>query len=239
MQIKPFKAFRFDPSIVGNAGDCIAPPYDVINPDQQEQLYKKNQYNLVRIIKGKTEPSDNGQSNQYTRAAGYLNDWIKQGALKQDTDEAIYAYVQDFESMGANFQRYSFIALAQLEDFGITVKPHEEILDGPLIDRLNLKKSTSADFGLVFMLYEDPQRIADNIITEAAKKEPLLDFVDEQDIRHRLFAITTESDIDKIVKMMNNKKSSVKCTISFSNYSTLSGCSFLLLISFILLYISK
>ncbi len=222
MQIKPFKAFRFDPSVVGNAGDCIAPPYDVINPDQQEQLYKKNQYNLVRIIKGKIEPSDNGESNQYTRAAGYLADWIKTGALKQDTDETIYAYVQDFESMGVQFQRYSFIALAKLEDFGVTVKPHEEILEKPIVDRLNLKKATSADFGLVFMLYEDSQRIADTIITEATGQKPLIDFVDEQGVRHRIFAITARENVEKIVEMMSDKN----CIIADGHHRYTTGLNY-------------
>jgi uncharacterized protein (DUF1015 family) len=222
MQIKPFKAFRFDPSVVGDAGDCIAPPYDIISEEQQEQLYKKNQYNLVRIIKGKTTASDNGQHNQYTRAADYLNDWIKRGALKQDSDDAIYAYVQDFESMGVKIQRYSFVALAKLEEFGINVKPHEEILDGPLIDRLKLKNATSADFGLVFMLYEDSRRIADNIIEQAAKQKPLIDFTDEQEVRHRMFAITAESDTDKIVKMMSDKS----CIIADGHHRYTTGLSY-------------
>ena len=222
MQIKPFKAFRYNTGVVGDAGSCIAPPYDVISPEQQEQLYKKNEYNLVRIIKGKTNSSDSGRDNQYTRAAKYMSDWIARGALKQDADEAIYAYVQDFEAIGTQFQRYSFIALGKLEEFGKVVKPHEEILEKPLIDRLNLKKSTSADFGLVFMLYEDFRRIADNIITEAAKKEPLIDFVDEQEVRHRLYAITAKNDIEQIVKMMSDKS----CIIADGHHRYTTGLTY-------------
>ena len=134
MEIKPFKAFRFDADVVGDVGNCIAPPYDVISPAQQQQLYEKSQYNIVRIIKGKITPSDNENNNQYTRAAGYLADWIKKGALKQDSAEAIYAYVQDFEVSGARYQRRSFVALAKLEDFGQIVKPHEQVLHKPMID---------------------------------------------------------------------------------------------------------
>ena len=111
---------------------CIAPPYDVINGDQQEQLYKKGKYNVVRIIKGQTNPSDNDDNNQYTRAADYFSEWIEQGALKQDTDESIYAYIQDFKVNGNQVQRYSFVALAKLEEFGKVVKPHEEIMEKPL-----------------------------------------------------------------------------------------------------------
>ncbi|MHC4498388.1 MAG: DUF1015 family protein, partial [Planctomycetota bacterium] len=41
MEVKPFKAFRYDETVVGNVGDCTAPPYDVISPAQQEELYQK------------------------------------------------------------------------------------------------------------------------------------------------------------------------------------------------------
>ena len=216
MQIKPFKAFRFDEAVVGDVGRCIAPPYDVISDAQQEQLYKKSKYNIVRIIKGKTTASDNGENNQYTRAADYLNKWIEQGALKQDTAETIYAYVQDFELSGpatasdfaetsTQFQRLAFIALAKLEDFGEAVRPHEQILDKPMLDRLNLKKATTARFGLVFMLYEDEQKVADKIINKATTTRALIDSIDEQNVRHRLFVITAKEDIEQIAKMMNDK----------------------------------
>jgi uncharacterized protein (DUF1015 family) len=222
MQLKPFRAFRFDPAVVGDATACIAPPYDVINDDQQEKLYQKSKHNIVRIIKGQKNPSDNDDDNQYTRAAGYLAEWIEQGALKQEADESIYAYVQDFTANGNQFQRYSFVALAKLEEFGKAVKPHEEIMEKPLLDRLNLKKSTSADFGLVFMLYEDPQRIADNIITEAAKEKPLIDLVDEQEVRHRLFVISAQKDIEQIVNMMSDKS----CIIADGHHRYTTGLTF-------------
>jgi len=79
MEVKPFKAFRFDTGVVGDVGSCISPPYDVISASQQQKLYEKSQYNIVRIIKGKTTPSDDADNNQYTRAADYLNTWIEKG----------------------------------------------------------------------------------------------------------------------------------------------------------------
>ena len=97
MGIKSFKAYRYDEKVVGNTGHCVAPPYDVISDEQQQELYEKSRYNIVRITKGKIESFDSGQNNQYTRAAKYLNDWIEKGVLKQDSENAIYGYVQDFE----------------------------------------------------------------------------------------------------------------------------------------------
>jgi uncharacterized protein (DUF1015 family) len=222
MQIKPFRAFRFDEAVVGDVGKCIAPPYDVISDEQREQLYQKSQYNIVRITKGKTNASDNGEQNQYTRAADYLNNWIKEGVLKQDGREALYGYVQDFEVAGAGFQRLAFIAMARLEEFGEVVRPHEQIMSRPMVDRLNLKKATTADFGLVFMLYEDEQEIADRIIAQGASNAPLIDFTDEQNVRHRLYAISGEEDIRQIERMMNDKS----CVIADGHHRYTTGLTY-------------
>jgi uncharacterized protein (DUF1015 family) len=222
MQVKPFKAFRFDKAIVGDVGSCISPPYDVINPTQQEELLKKSEHNIVRIIKGKSTASDNGENNQYTRAADYLSSWIEQGALKQDAEEAIYAYVQNFELAGEQFQRLSFIALGKMEEFGNVVKPHEQIFEKPMLDRLNLKRAAKARFGLTFMLYEDEKEIADKIITRIVDTKPLIDFTDEDNVRHRLFTINEKEDIEQIVKMMNEKS----CIIADGHHRYTTGLTY-------------
>ena len=219
MEIKPFRAFRFDESVVGDVGKCIAPPYDIISREQQEQLYKKSEHNIARITRGKTSPDDNDTNNQYTRAAEYLRSWKEKGILKQDSTEAIYGYVQDFRESGRYFQRFSFIALGRLEEFGKTVMPHEQIMNKPIIDRLNLKKATGTRFGLVFMLYDDDRNVADKIIENAARGKPLVDFVDEQLVRHRLFAITAQDQIEAITEMMRDKS----CIIADGHHRYTTG----------------
>jgi len=142
--------------------------------------------------------------------------------LKQDSAEAIYAYVQNFELAGRCFQRNSFVALARLEEFGRIVRPHEQTLDKPKLDRLNLKRAVMADLELVFMLYEDRNKIADEIVDKAARQEPLIDFVDEQDVRRRIFAITDKNDIERITKMMSDKS----CIIADGHHRYETGLSY-------------
>ena len=221
MEIKPFKAFRFNHAIVGDVCRCIAPPYDIISPAQQKQLHKNSKYNIAWITKGKTTPSDNSSDNQYTRAAQYFHAWLREGAIRQDSAETIYAYLQDFQSAGAQFKRLSFIALAKLEEFTANgrVKPHEQTFNSPTLDRLNLKRAAAADLEPVFMLYEDPKKIADKIIENAAAQNPLLDCLDDQNVRHRLFAITDKNDINAITKMMSNKT----CVIADGHHRYTTG----------------
>jgi uncharacterized protein (DUF1015 family) len=207
MEIKAFKAYRFDPKVVGEAGACIAPPYDVINSDQQERLYRQSPYNIVRIIKGKVEAGDNEMENQYTRAADHLKDWLAKGALKQDSKEAIYAYVQDFEAAGKKYRRSGFIALGKLAEYGSGVRPHENTLDGPKTDRLKLMQATAAQFGQIFMLYDDAKKTADKIIEKtAAAEKPMIDFTDEEKVRHQMFAIDDAKDISAIAGAMKDKE---------------------------------
>ncbi len=223
VEVKPFRAFRFNASVVGDVGRCIAPPYDVIGDEEQEELYRRSEHNIVRITKGKATPSDNGQYNQYTRAAEFLQRWIDEGALKPDERDTVYGYVQDFELNGVAFQRLSFIALGKLEDFGKVVRPHEQIFAKPLEDRLNLKRATAARFGLVFMLYEDPQGVAEKLIARAATDKPLVDFVDDCGVRHRLFPITAGSEIEAIVRMMQDKS----CIIADGHHRYTTGLAYL------------
>lgn len=205
MEIRPFKALRFDAAVVGDVGKCLAPPYDVIDQARQNRLYEKSEYNIVRIIKGKTTSADGPANNQYTRAAKFLNDWVANGVLKADPAEAIYAYVQDFELEGKKLQRSGFVALGKLYPFGAQVHPHENTLDAPKADRLSLMHATAAQFGPVFMLYNDPQDLADKLIKQLLTQQPLIDFVDENNVQHRLFSISSAESIGLICRMMAEK----------------------------------
>ncbi len=207
MEIKAFKAYRFNSDVVGDNGKCIAPPYDVINPAQQKKLYEQNPYNIIRVILGKQEPTDNGQNNQYSRAAEYLKDWFKKNALKQDDKETIYAYVQNFVIGGKENKRSGFISLGKLAQFGSGVQPHEKTLDGPKADRLKLTQATAAQFELVFMLYDDPQQVADKIIDKtAAEKKSIIEFDDDDGVKHKIFPIDSPQDISLIKEIMAQKE---------------------------------
>jgi uncharacterized protein (DUF1015 family) len=206
MDVIPFKALRFDSSVVGDVGDCICPPYDVIDDDLQQKLYNKSEYNVVRIVKGKTSGSDTDRDNQYTRAADYLNSWIGSGALKPDPKEIIYGYVQDFEIGTGHLRRSALVTLAKLEELGTNVQPHEKTLDGPKADRLKLMRAKAAQFGQIFLLYDDLEKIADIAITNSAEKPALIDFTDDNGVRHRLYAIDQPYDIGAIINMMASKQ---------------------------------
>jgi len=48
--VSPFRALRYDPTRVGDLAAVVAPPYDVISPAQQDALYARSPWNVVRLI---------------------------------------------------------------------------------------------------------------------------------------------------------------------------------------------
>ena len=206
MKIKSFKAYRFNRTVVGDPGNCIAPAYDVIDSSMQDELYNRNPYNIVRAIKSKSNVGDNAGKNVYTRAAEYLEAAIKTGALVQEDKNAIYAYVQDFEIAGQSFERSGIIACGKLQALGEGVQPHEKTLEGPKADRLNLTRATACQLGQIFMLYDDPANVDRRIIPEAMKKDPVIDMTDELGVRNRLYVVDVPALIELFVNMMADKK---------------------------------
>ena len=163
-------------------------------------------YNLVRVILGEKREFDNDTENVYTRAAQYLEDWIREGVLAQDAAPGFYAYSQEFAvpDSGERLTRQGFIGLGKLEDYSANVVcRHEQTLTGPKKDRRELLNHTRAHFGQIFMLYPDPSRAVDAILMDSEKGAPILDVLDEYGARHRVWPILNTAAIESL---MSDKK---------------------------------
>ena len=166
-------------------------------------------HNLVRIILGERFASDNDSNNVYTRAATYLNDWIRDGILAKDSAPGLYAYFQEFQvpDTGERALRKGFIGIGKVEDYSANiVHRHEQTLSGPKKDRLELLRQTRAHFGQIFMLYPDPEGAVDQVLDQAAQAAPILDVLDDDGSRHRAWAITDPATIAHIQELMAPKK---------------------------------
>ena len=82
--IVPFKGLLYDKEKVKDLSKVMAPPYDVISPEFQIELYKRHPENIIKLILGKTSPDDKAGSDRYSRAAADFSKWQKQGVLSRD-----------------------------------------------------------------------------------------------------------------------------------------------------------
>jgi uncharacterized protein (DUF1015 family) len=203
--IQPFRAFRYDPQRVP-VTQVVTQPYDKITPERQEQYLNASPYNLVRIILGRPEPDDNQANNVYTRAAGHLANWRRQGILSQDSSPSIYAYSQKFTAPagGIPLERQGFIALGRIEDYASgVVYRHEQTLAKPKADRLDLLRATRAHFGQIFMLYEDSGQV-ESFLRPIGEAD--ISVTDEYGVLHQVWRISDPGVIASVRGAMAGKK---------------------------------
>jgi uncharacterized protein (DUF1015 family) len=213
-RIYPFRAWRYNPSIV-RLDDVVTQPYDKISPSMQQAYYQRSPFNLVRIILGLPElfDAERGES-VYTRAARDFSAWREQGVILQEKEPCIFAYSQQFRVPGADSipgsavmkERRGFIALGKLHDYqDHVVFRHEQTLSKPKSDRLNLLKATRAHFGQIFMLYSDPAGSVEQILYDDSGPAEA-EVTDEYGVLHRLWRIADPASIRLLTAAMDDKK---------------------------------
>ncbi|TWU40727.1 DUF1015 domain-containing protein [Novipirellula artificiosorum] len=204
-QTAPFAAVRYNLDHVGSISDVIAPPYDVIDPELQDQLYKRHAANVIRIILNRQEPGDAGDE-KYERAAKFVEQWKSEGVLKQDESPAYYVYHQQFTVDGQTFNRRGFMARVRLQPFGEgNIYPHEETHPKAKVDRLKLTKATKQNNSQIFGLYPDPENAVISLLDEATKGVTPIEATDHLGVKHVLWPVTDEAVIAKASEAMKDK----------------------------------
>lgn len=197
--IKPFRALRYNQMKVTMA-NVVAPPYDVISPEQQNGYYDKDPYNVIRLILGREE-------DRYSAAAQTYDQWQKSDILLRELEPSIYPLVQTFKNTdGGITKRKGFIALCRLEEFEKKiVLPHEKTLSKAKEDRFKLFKATNSNFSQVFTLYSDPGKEIDAYLDPVHSTYPLID-VEFENVRNQLWQLSSGSALDALAKIMEPKQ---------------------------------
>ncbi|MFH1460044.1 MAG: DUF1015 domain-containing protein [Candidatus Omnitrophota bacterium] len=204
--IFPFYGLRYNVKKIKNINKIFAPPYDVISPQEQKELYTQHPFNVIRLILGKTTNKDNKKSNRYTRAAGFLNKWITDKILVFDEKPAIYVYVQEYFMGKEKRTRLGFIARMQFGEKRKECLPHEQTLAKPKVDRLLLMRAVEANLSPIFSFYLDSKNTIENSFQPTIRKKPIIKFKDKYEITHKFWKIDDPEIIKKISKLMKSKQ---------------------------------
>ncbi len=210
--ILPLQGTLYNPAVVGDIRDVVAPPYDVIDAATQRALYERHPQNIVRLELGLDEPGDGPTSNKYTRAAAWLKDWLRTGALRRDSQPAVYYHTVEYrmpagDPDGSMRTLKGFLATAELEEFGTGhIYPHENTRTAAKTDRLNLLEACRANFSPIWALYSDPDGSVIALLERAVEADkPRIEFQDDAGFRQRLWAVTDPAVLDQLVAAMKPK----------------------------------
>lgn len=204
--IQAFRGLRYDLGHVGSLSDVIAPPYDVIDPTLQDQLYQRHPANVIRLELNRDEPGDDATSNRYTRAARFLRNWRSEGVLQVDPDPALYVYHQVFQYQGQEYQRRGFMTRVRLERFGEgRIYPHEETHASAKQDRLLLTQACKTNISQIFGLYPDSDNAAQERLEATLAGKTPLQATDHLGVIHRLWVVTDVQAISNVSAIMDSK----------------------------------
>lgn len=204
--IQAFRAFRYDLGRVGALSDVIAPPYDVIDPTLQDALYQRSPHNVIRLILNKQAPGDTDADNRYTRSAGVLRDWQRDGILVQDSARSLYVYHQEFEVEGKKHTRKGFMARVRLEPFGEgRIYAHEQTMSGPKEDRLKLTRATAMNLSQIFGLYPDDKGEIQAQLDAAVGRALPLQATDHLGVVSRLWPVSDQQVVSAVTGLMGPK----------------------------------
>lgn len=204
-EIIPFKGILYNVSRV-SMEDVIAPPYDVITPEYREALYMQSPYNIVRIDFGKEEPEDNDADNKYTRARGYLEEWIEGGIFVRSEKPSFYVYEMAYSINGVKKRLLGFLGLLKLEELGKgSVYPHECTHSKPKQDRLRLMRACRANTSPIFSLYKSSERGIATVLAKISLTKPYIEVADIAGDVHRLWKIEDTDEIEVIRQELQGK----------------------------------
>jgi len=143
--VRPFRAERYGER-AGDLADLVAPPYDVIGPEERREYLSRSPYNVVHL----TLPDSAEQ------AARDLAAWRAEGIVSRDDRPAAWALSQSYVGPdGVSRTRNGAVVVLRLEpyDSGI-VLPHERTHAGPKEGRLRLLRATRTQLEPIFLLHD-------------------------------------------------------------------------------------
>ena len=202
--IQPFRAVRYNSDIAGDVSLHVCPPFDVITPQLQHELYDRSPYNIVRLELARRGLSD----DPYERAAETSQTWKDSGVLKHDEEPSIYVTEEEFEYRGRILRRRGFIAGVRLEDYDQkVVLPHEGTRSEWVADRVRLMGAAQSNYSPLLVIYRDDLRSSVmNLIRAIAGGEPTVVFEPPDMPKLRLWRVTDPGTINVIQSVLRDSE---------------------------------
>jgi len=199
-EIRPFRAWRYNPALAENIGVLTSPLFDVASEKQKAALYR-NPYNSIHLsIPGGERPSEN--------AAGILQKWRAEGCLQRDPGPGIYVYYQYFRipTDPRPYCRRGFICKIRIYDWDQNViLRHENTMPRSVKEQMELLSATRLNVSPTHGLYTD-ETFALETYMDRSMQQPLYETEDYQGIRDVLSVIRDERIIKRFVDLMAEKQ---------------------------------
>jgi uncharacterized protein (DUF1015 family) len=144
-RLEPFAALRYDASIP--LDDVIAPPYDVVGPEERAKLASRHRANSIHVELPVEDPVSG--LDKYRTADRLLDSWVREGLLRRDEVPSLYSYRM---TEPGNVTTTGVIGALACEPPGGSVLPHEQTMPKDKSDRLELLRTCHANLSPIWGL---------------------------------------------------------------------------------------
>ncbi|MGH2364803.1 MAG: DUF1015 domain-containing protein [Chloroflexota bacterium] len=187
-EVAALPGWRFTDRSLSN---LIAPPFDVISPQLQAELYARDPHNVVRLELGR-------ETDPYAEARNTLAIWRRNGVLRQDPP-SVYVLRQRFRLDGETFSRRSVLLRVRLEEWSAgAILPHEETHTRAKADRLRLLQAVWANVSPVFALFDDAQAELAPLLAGVTSGAATAEATDGESVEHELWQVTAATVLEQV-----------------------------------------
>ena len=198
-EIRPFRGVRYNEALVNDLATIICPPYDIITLQIAQELYRRSEYNFVRLEHGHQLPPGVDTNDRHANSLATLNEWLRLGVLKIDKQPAIYLHDHYFIYQGTEYKRRGILTSVRLEEWDrMIIRPHEGTLAKAKDDRLTLLWALGANTSPILTLFDDEEGRLSSLLTLETQKQPIISLSHATEGSHHIWAITEPAVISQI-----------------------------------------
>jgi len=198
--IKPFKALRPKPEL---AKQVASRPYDVLNSEEARVEAKNNPHSFLHVTKSEIDVPVNTDTHSqavYQKAKENLRQFIDDGILFSEEKACYYIY----QLVMNEKSQTGLVCVSSVEDyFNDVIKKHEFTRPEKEKDRIDHMLTIGAQTGNVFLAYPDVSGLNNLINDWKTSRQPVYDFVADDNIRHTVWIIHDEDKINAITSLFS------------------------------------
>ncbi len=204
--IKPFKALRPQAQF---AKQVASRPYDVLNSAEAKIEAQGNPYSFLHITKSEIDLNnsiDIHSQSVYEQAKENLAAFIKRDVLFREDKDCYYIYRLIMNGRSQT----GLVCVSSVDDYeNDIIKKHEFTRPEKEQDRINHIKTSGAQTGNVFLAYRNHKSVDTIIEKWMTAKQPVYDFIAEDEIQHSIWIVNDNDTIDKISEIFATE---IPCT---------------------------
>ncbi len=192
--LKPFRAFR---PVKDKVHRIASKPYDVISSAEARLEALGNDLSFLHIVKPEIdfpEDQDPYAPEIYLRGRDNFRLLCEQNIFLQDEHDSYYIYMLEKD----NRQQTGIAGCAGIEDyFNDVILKHELTRPDKEEDRKNHVRIANMNAEPVFFAFRSDKKL-NNLIEKIKKEEPIYDFMASDGVRHVVWQVGKQVDIDSI-----------------------------------------